>query len=184
MFLLLSPVPPLHRGLCACWPRVPVASPGVGTAVDGAVPSWGGAVPSWGGAVPHWRFRVRGQVGLGSHSTSPAHLATAGGPQCCPTGRARCHPGGLGFVQVQGLLLGTSPCPLFLQRPCRVTVTSCGVTSASAMAASSSSSSLLPHLPPGWWLNGHSKGDDGSHGSGSAFSRMISPALLLEGGLQ
>lgn len=57
----------------------------------------------------------------------------------------------------------------------------CGVTSALAMAASSSS--LLPHLPLGWWLNGRSKGD-GCTRFRICFLTDDFSCSSLEGGLQ
>lgn len=61
---------------------------------------------------------------------------------------------GLGFVHSQVELL------LFLEVILQAGG-GCGVTSVRAVAASSSS--LLPHLPLGWWLSGHSEGGGCTH---------------------
>lgn len=164
-------MPPLG-GFCACWPRVRVAVTRLGTGVAAAVPVCPTEVV-WGGLS----LTERGQAGLGSHRASPAHLATSGGPQCCSTGRSRCHPGrnkgGVGSVHSQ--VEGT--CPRSCSDPAgrRRVWGHLSVCNGCLFILTSSSS------PPGLVAGGTQQR---GHGSGSAFSRMIFCCSPLEGGLQ
>lgn len=140
----------VHAGPVSVWLPLPGDRSGCSSAPGMELAHRGGS----GWAEPNqW-----GQVGLGSHRASPAHLATSGGSQCCTMGRSRCHPGrnkrGLGFVhsQVEVLLLGTPPCSCSDPAGRRRVWGHLRVCNGCLFILTSSSS------PLGWRLNGHSNG--------------------------
>lgn len=158
-----------------CWPRVAVTW--LGTGVAAAVPA--GMELSHRGGLGWAEPKQGEQAGLGSYRASPAHLGTAGGSQW----RSWCHPGG----NKEGWALCTHRwrCSCWGHVPVPAGTLQAGggsgLTSECAMAASSSS--LLPHLPLGCWLDGHSKG----HGCTQfriCFLTDDFSCCSLEGGLQ